>query len=893
MTFGTPTNLGYSQPHRSCALTSSLVVVVREDQSNSSRLTVRAATVSGTTMSWGTEVYDNSYQTISYYNIKRLTDNSFVISFTCNTYTYCVIGTVSGNTITLGAPQQLGADYRGSWALGRLSDTSFVFNTYKNSTSKSYLCIASVSGTTISYGTPYDVSATLGYDQYRYCKDIVGLSSTTFAICGANAAYDKSGVLVVTFSGTTISSLGTFYDYEPVVGAYTSMILIDTNKLLISYQDSGNSNYSKLVIATNSSGTISFGTIYSLRVAYGNFYVAPVDITHFRLAYQGASNSSQTRSGTISGTTITGLDDAEEYNADNRQGQFICSLSSTLFALSYQEPGANGYILIGNNVVAPTVTTQAATDVADTSCTGNGNITSNGGGVITEKGICYKVGTTGDPTTADSTVHDHTDSTGAFTEAITGLTANTGYRMRAYAINSAGTSYGETVQVTTTTVAPTVSTQAATDIDNTSITGNGNITATGGANATRRGFCYKTGTTGDPTTADTVAYDDGDFGTGAYTKSITSLTSKSYYRVRAYAVNSEGTSYGTTIQANTFKFTFGAETVFYDGTVYVDKISTCYLDSTHVVVAYVNNEDHGYARIGVITGNEVVFGDPYEFIDDASNYTSVSALDSTHFVVGFRHTDVDGYCKIGTVSNDDEIAYGSEYEFLNEDVSNFSVAGLDSTHFVVGYIDASNQGRAKVGTVSNGNEIAYGTSAFSTSNFNVTGVCKLDSTHFAIIGNGVVNNYGLCDVGTVSGDSITFAGYQTFDNTGSVITFNCSAITSTYFAIAYTVDGHGYIKICRASTVGSAYEFNNATSSFINVVALDENLITIVYQDNNVGYVLIGYVSNNTELYFGEKKIFNNASSVGNVITILSSTKIAISFRDDGDSSKGKTMIGS
>ena len=100
-------------------------------------------------------------------------------------------------------------------------------------------------------------------------------------------------------------------------------------------------------------------------------------------------------------------------------------------------------------------------------------------------------------------------------------------------------------------VAPTLTTQSATNIAQTSCTGNGNITATGGANATRRGFCYKTGTSGDPTVSDSVAYDDGDFGTGAFTKSITGLTEGTSYRVRAYAVNSAGTGYGATVDVTT------------------------------------------------------------------------------------------------------------------------------------------------------------------------------------------------------------------------------------------------------------------------------------------------------------------------------------------------------
>jgi hypothetical protein len=100
-------------------------------------------------------------------------------------------------------------------------------------------------------------------------------------------------------------------------------------------------------------------------------------------------------------------------------------------------------------------------------------------------------------------------------------------------------------------VAPTVTTQSADQIATTSIRGNGNITDTGGENCTRRGFCYKVGTSGDPTISDSVAYDDGSFGTGAFTKSITGLTPGTSYRVRAYAVNSEGTSYGTTVSVKT------------------------------------------------------------------------------------------------------------------------------------------------------------------------------------------------------------------------------------------------------------------------------------------------------------------------------------------------------
>jgi hypothetical protein len=56
------------------------------------------------------------------------------------------------------------------------------------------------------------------------------------------------------------------------------------------------------------------------------------------------------------------------------------------------------------------------------------------------------------------------------------------------------------------------------------------------------------GISGDPTTSNSVAYDDGSYSTGSYTKAITGLTAGSSYRVRAYSVNRAGTGYGTTVQ---------------------------------------------------------------------------------------------------------------------------------------------------------------------------------------------------------------------------------------------------------------------------------------------------------------------------------------------------------
>jgi uncharacterized protein (TIGR02145 family) len=62
--------------------------------------------------------------------------------------------------------------------------------------------------------------------------------------------------------------------------------------------------------------------------------------------------------------------------------------------------------------------------------------------------VCWS--TSQNPTTANSSTNDG-NGTGSFTSNLTGLTANTTYYVRAYAINSAGTSYGNQHSFNTTT----------------------------------------------------------------------------------------------------------------------------------------------------------------------------------------------------------------------------------------------------------------------------------------------------------------------------------------------------------------------------------------------------------------------------------------------------------
>ncbi len=99
--------------------------------------------------------------------------------------------------------------------------------------------------------------------------------------------------------------------------------------------------------------------------------------------------------------------------------------------------------------VAPTVTTQAVTSISQTTAVGNGNVTSDGGASVTQRGVVLAE-TTG-PTLSDLVFSSTTSGTGTFTANVTGLDASTHYFVKAYATNSAGTSYGNEVEFDTLT----------------------------------------------------------------------------------------------------------------------------------------------------------------------------------------------------------------------------------------------------------------------------------------------------------------------------------------------------------------------------------------------------------------------------------------------------------
>lgn len=279
--------------------------------------------------------------------------------------------------------------------------------------------------------------------------------SYTTATVGGNVTAD--GGATVTERGVCWSTgtTPTISDSKITVGKGTGIFETDITGL-----DAGTTYYVR-AYAKNSAGT-AYGTAISFTTE--KVYkpsVITVEVTN--ISYTSATITGKVTADNGAAVTERGIKCASLSAPTIKQtsgtgiGEFTIEFTSltpgeTYYARAYAVNSAGTTnaepINFTTPVIAssPTVVTTQATYVSISEAIVGGDVTSDNGASVTERGVCW--GTSSNPTIADNKTISGT-GTGSFIVKLSSLEKETTYYVRAYAINNEGISYGETITFTT------------------------------------------------------------------------------------------------------------------------------------------------------------------------------------------------------------------------------------------------------------------------------------------------------------------------------------------------------------------------------------------------------------------------------------------------------------
>ena len=325
------------------ALSDTKFIVAYQDYANLFYGTAIVGTVSGSTITFGSEYVFNS-ATTWYTSVAGLSDSKFVVAY-CDVgnsyYGTAIVGTVSGSTISYGSEYIFNSASNDSISAAALSDSKFVV-AYRDWGNLSYgtAIVGTVSGSTITFGSEYVFNSA----DNDYIS-ATALSDSKFVVAYRDVGNSKYGTAVVgTVTGSTIT-FGSGYVFNSADNNYISATALSDSKFVVAYRDMGNSNYGTAIVGTVSGSTITFGSGYVFNSA-SNDYISATALSDskFVVAYrdEGNSNYGTAVVGTVTGSTITY---GSGYVCNNADTYFISvvALSDTKFVVAYYDGGNSAY----------------------------------------------------------------------------------------------------------------------------------------------------------------------------------------------------------------------------------------------------------------------------------------------------------------------------------------------------------------------------------------------------------------------------------------------------------------------------------------------------------------------------------------------------------------------
>jgi hypothetical protein len=303
---------------------------------------------------------------------------------------------------------------------------------------------------------------------------------------------------------------------------------------------------------------------------------------------------------TNSKTTISGNSTA---NFTGTMGSLTAGTTYYVRAYVTDDVGNTYY---GNQIsfITQNIITTAASSITSTTAVSGGTFTGVTGN-ISSAGVCWDLSSNSDPDINDTKATSIVIG-GSFTTNVMGLLPNTTYKIRCFIQTNVGVVYGDVKTFTTTSTLPVVTTNpTVSSIAATSFVAGGNVTASGGATVSARGIQRSL----DVSMSSPTNVNNGS-GTGVFTgTNITGLTAGTTYYFRAFATNSNGTSYGQIYSTATLG---GPTVVTIEPYSVTNNSAIAVCDITSNGGSAITRRGICYSNVETLpaTGNSIVIDDP-------------------------------------------------------------------------------------------------------------------------------------------------------------------------------------------------------------------------------------------------------------------------------------------
>ena len=500
------------------------------------------------------------------------------------------------------------------------------------------------------------------------------------------------------------------------------------------------------------------------------------------------------------------------------------------------------------------VNTLEASDITRNSAIILGKINTINGSALIESGICYSI--TSMPTVDANKIKRLDNSSSSISVKLDKLVPETKYYVKAYAINTIGTAYGEEVSfVTLKAEVATVLTSEAKNITPYTVILGGEVKDNGGYEVTNRGICWSTtSTTPSVGAAGSNAVMAGN-GIGPYQIEVKSLNPGVKYYVRAFAESKAGIGYGSVISSSTNKANV----------------------PENVVTSFISNIMMNSAVAGGRVGNDggstilargICFSNSNPLPTINNSIVSSSQASSGEFSVNLTGIQANTtYYARAYASNSIGIAYGAVLEFKTSAPSipsgigtNF-ISNISTTQATGGGYITSDGGAA---VTSKG--LCYSSTASIPTFTNST--VKVHSSgigNFTLILTDLtpkttyyVRAYATNSSGTSYGPIVQFTTLNTASTPSDVTTYAVSDITSTSVLTGGNIGYDGgstvvYRGVCYSS-VTSSPTISNATSN---------------YSGSGIGgfSIRLSGLKSNTKYYVRSFAINSFGTTYGNLVT--------------------------